>query len=402
MKMLKKNKNNKTIVFNYKDDILQFVKGNELIIHFVFENTYKDFRLNDKGLPIFKTNDIKTFNVITQNTNLLNELLLNEDFRSYMTELELTEFINNNIDFLSENNLKIITRKDIKFFQIIQKLHNKFHMLNVYYDKSVDDTDIIEDYNNYKEKGEPFTRSLLQIDFNLNKKDKEPFIINFYKTDWYFSLEYLSDTYYGNIKGTKRNEFLEKAVYYHKQKGYFKIAFDSYGLPIIERKLFDKFQKNEKNDLEEIHCQFINKYMIELLLHSDYTSFFNTYSNHKLNRHTNNLFDIESEVEKRFEIVSMTERTSQEFLKKEFDKCLVKYSVYPEFVKDNVVSIEQVYRKNDNATVNNGFILKVAFKKFELYFKLDDIHTQGIEQNTEEMISQIKGYIEVLGKLDII
>lgn len=399
MRMLK---NNKEIVFNYSKNILQFTKGNEIISHFTFENTYKDFKLNDKGLPIFKLSDIKTFNVITQDINLLNELLSKEDFRSYMTELELTDFINNNIEFLSGENIKIITRKDIKFFQVMQKLHNKFHMLNVYFDKSVENDTIVEEYNNYKEKGEPFTRSLFQIDFNLNKKDKEPFVINFYKTDWYFSLEYLPDTYYGGIKGTKRNEFLEKAVYYHKKKGYFEISFDNYGLPLVERKLFDKFLKNEKNDLEEIHCQFINKYMIELLLHSDYTSFFNMYSNHKLNRHTNNLFDIEREVEKRFEIVSMTDRTSQEFLKKEFDKCLVKYSVYPEFVKDNVVSIEQVYRKNDNATVNNGFILKVTFKKFELYFKIDDTHTQGIEQNTEEMISQIKGYIEVLGKLNIV
>ena len=166
------------------------------------------------------------------------------------------------------------------------------------------------------------------------------------------------------------------------------------------------FQKNDKKDIEEIHCAFINRIMMSLLLHSQYSSFYNTYSKNKTENNENKdnesfaLHNIEAEVAKRFVDVPMSTRTSQKFLKEQFDSAVVKYDIYPQNVKGNIKSIKQVYVRSENPTINNGFIIRAEFigKKY-IFFKMDDILTQGREELVEEMVYQIIGYIEIISKI---
>ena len=56
--------------------------------------------------------------------------------------------------------------------------------------------------------------------------------------------------------------------------------------------------------------------------------------------------------------------------------------------------------RNENPTVNNGFIIRAEFtnKKY-IFFKIDDILTQGREELVEEMVYQIINYINKFSEI---
>lgn len=340
-------------------------------------------------LPVCKINDIVTFNVVTYSSDMVNKILDNKLIREWFTLCSLIEFINKNLSYISgEKPIYIADVGAYKMVQLItQPSSDEMDALNVYYVKSLDDKYIIEDIAGHLESGTPFTKSELQIGFPIFRKKGTPYSIDFYKNDWYFSVEYTKDTLNGTPAMSKRDNFFEKIVYADGSR----LEFSTFGLPLVASQTFDMFAKNEKKDIEEIHSHFINGVMLTLVLHSQYTSFYNTFTKHaddsSSDKKAINIFDIEKEVNKKFEKVSIKKRTSQEFLKEQFEKAVVKYDVYPELLNETVKEIKEVYVRDDNPTVNNGFILKVKFKNNkEIYFKIDDILTQGKQDYVEEML----------------
>lgn len=341
-------------------------------------------------LPVCKINDIVTFNVVTYSSDMVNEILDNKLIREWFTLCSLIEFINKNLSYISgEKPIYIADVGAYKMVQLItQPSSDEMDALNVYYDKILDDRNIIEDIATHIESGTPFTKSELQIGFPIFRKKGTPYSIDFYKNDWYFSVEYTKDTLNGTPAMSKRDNFFEKIVYADGSR----LEFSTFGLPLVASQTFDMFAKNDKKDIEEIHSHFINSVMLTLVLHAQYTSFYNTYSKHTDDNSSSdkkaiNIFDIEKEVNKKFEKVSIEKRTSQEFLKEQFEKAVVKYDVYPELLNETIKEIKEVYVRDDNPTVNNGFILKVRFEnKKEIYFKIDDILTQGKQEYVEELL----------------
>lgn len=340
-------------------------------------------------LPVCKINDIVTFNVVTYSSDMVNEILDNKLIREWFTLCSLIEFINKNLSYISgEKPIYIADVGAYKMVQLItQPSSDEMDALNVYYVKSLDDKYIIEDIAGHLESGTPFTKSELQIGFPIFRKKGTPYSIDFYKNDWYFSVEYTKDTLTGTPAMSKRDNFFERIVYADGSR----LDFSTFGVPLLPSQTFDMFAKNEKKDIEEIHSHFINGVMLTLVLHSQYTSFYNTFTKHaddsSSDKKAINIFDIEKEVNKKFEKVSIKKRTSQEFLKEQFEKAVVKYDVYPELLNETVKEIKEVYVRDDNPTVNNGFILKVKFENNkEIYFKIDDILTQGKQDYVEEML----------------
>lgn len=340
-------------------------------------------------LPVCKINDIVTFNVVTYSSDMVNEILDNKLIREWFTLCSLIEFINKNLSYISgEKPIYIADVGAYKMVQLItQPSSDEMDALNVYYVKSLDDKYIIEDIAGHLESGTPFTKSELQIGFPIFRKKGMPYSIDFYKNEWYFSVEYTKDTLTGTPAMSKRDNFFERIVYADGSR----LDFSTFGVPLLPSQTFDMFAKNEKKDIEEIHSHFINGVMLTLVLHSQYTSFYNTFTKHaddsSSDKKAINIFDIEKEVNKKFEKVSIKKRTSQEFLKEQFEKAVVKYDVYPELLNETVKEIKEVYVRDDNPTVNNGFILKVKFENNkEIYFKIDDILTQGKQDYVEEML----------------
>ena len=347
-------------------------------------------------LPVCRINDIVTFNVVTYSSDIVNEILDNKLIREWFTLCSLIQFINKNLSYISgEKPIYIADVGAYKMVQLItQPSPDEMDALNVYYVKSLANKDIIEDIATHIESGTPFTKSELQIGFPIFRKKGISYSIDFYKNDWYFSVEYTKDTLNGTPAMSKRDNFFERIVYSDGSR----LDFSTFGVPLLPSQMFDMFAKNDKKDIEEIHSHFINCVMLTLVLHSQYTSFYNTYSKHADNSSSDkaaiNIFDIEKEVNKKFEKVSVKKRTSQEFLKEQFEKAVVKYDVYPELLNEIVKEIKEVYIRDDNPTVNNGFILKVKFKNNkEIYFKIDDILTQGKQDYVEEMLF---GYCDII------
>ena len=96
----------------------------------------------------------------------------------------------------------------------------------------------------------------------------------------------------------------------------------------------------------------------------------------------------------------MSKRTSQEFLKRQFDSAVVKYDVYPENVKGNIKSIKQVYVRSENPSVNDGFIIRAEYTgKRYIFFKIDDIFTRGKEEYVEEMLYETLEYIRQFSRI---
>lgn len=341
-------------------------------------------------LPVCRINDIVTFNVVTYSSDMVNEILDNKLIREWFTLCSLIEFINKNLSYISgEKPIYIADVGAYKMVQLItQPSSDEMDALNVYYVKSLGNKEIIEDVAAHLESGTPFTKSELQIGFPIFRKKGMPYSIDFYKNEWYFSVEYTKDTLAGTPVMSKRDNFFEKIVYADGSR----LDFSTFGVPLLPSQTFDMFAKNEKKDIEEIHSHFINNVMLTLVLHSQYTSFYNTYGKHtddngSSDKKAINIFDIEKEVNKKFEKVSIEKRTSQEFLKEQFEKAVVKYDVYPELLNETIKEIKEVYVRDDNPSVNNGFILKVRFEnKKEIYFKIDDILTQGKQEYVEEML----------------
>ena len=56
--------------------------------------------------------------------------------------------------------------------------------------------------------------------------------------------------------------------------------------------------------------------------------------------------------------------------------------------------------RSENPTVNNGFIIRAEFtNKKCIFFKIDDILTQGREELVEEMVYQIINCINQFSKI---
>lgn len=365
---------------------LQINLKNTPVLLFSLYNRKYDFY---GKLPVCRINDIVTFNVVTYSSDMVNEILDNKLIREWFTLCSLIEFINKNLSYISgENPIYIADVGAYKMVQLItQPSSDEMDALNVYYVKSLGDKEIIEDVAAHLESGTPFTKSELQIGFPIFRKKGMPYSIDFYKNEWYFSVEYTKDTLTGTPAMSKRDNFFERIVYAYGSR----LDFSTFGVPLLPSQTFDMFAKNEKKDIEEIHSHFINGVMLTLVLHSQYTSFYNTFTKHaddsSSDKKAINIFDIEKEVNKKFEKVSIKKRTSQEFLKEQFEKAVVKYDVYPELLNETVKEIKEVYVRDDNPTVNNGFILKVKFENNkEIYFKIDDILTQGKQDYVEEML----------------
>lgn len=390
-----------TINVSYENSRLQIAVENKPCMLFTFEKFHPEFKKYE-GLPIFSVEDIKTFNVITQDAALVNQVFENELMRKWFTMCGLVNFINQNISYIiGEKPIYIHNIGEYKMVQFISYYEGNMEVFNAYFDRNVENDTILEDCVKYSE-GDKFTRSFLQISYLLLRKKNTPFTIDFYKNDWYFSLEYLTDVCSGDPVLSKRDDIFRHIIYNND----YSISFSDTGIPLVASEKFNMFQKNDKKDLEEIHCAFINRIMMSLLLHSQYSSFYNTYSKNKTEHSENKdnesfaLHNIEDEVAKRFVDVPMSTRTSQKFLKEQFDSAVVKYDIYPQNVKGNIKSIKQVYVRSENPTVNNGFIIRAEFtgKKY-IFFKIDDILTQGREELVEEMVYQIIGYIEIISKI---
>lgn len=390
-----------TINVSYENSRLQIAVENKPCMLFTFEKFHPEFKKYE-GLPIFSVEDIKTFNVITQDAALVNQVFENELIRKWFTMCGLVNFINQNISYIiGEKPIYIHNIGEYKMVQFISYYEGDMEVFNAYFDKNIEDNKILEDCVKYSE-GDKFTRSFLQISYLLLRKKNTPFTIDFYKNDWYFSLEYLTDVCSGDPVLSKRDDIFRYIIYNND----YSISFSDTGIPLVASEKFNMFQKNDKKDLEEIHCGFINRIMMSLLLHSQYSSFYNTYSKNKTENNENKdnesfaLHNIEDEVAKRFVDVPMSTRTSQKFLKEQFDSAVVKYDIYPQNVKGNIKSIKQVYVRSENPTVNNGFIIRAEFtgKKY-IFFKIDDILTQGREELVEEMVYEIIGYIEIISKI---
>lgn len=390
-----------TINVSYESSRLQIAVENKPCMLFTFEKFHPEFKKYEE-LPIFSVEDIKTFNVITQDAALVNQVFENELIRRWFTMCGLVNFINQNISYIiGEKPIYIHNIGEYKMVQFISYYEGNMEVFNAYFDKNIEDNKILEDCVKYSE-GDKFTRSFLQISYLLLRKKNTPFAIDFYKNDWYFSLEYLTDVCSGDPVLSKRDDIFRYIIYNND----YAISFSDTGIPLVASEKFNMFQKNDKKDIEEIHCAFINRIMMSLLLHSQYSSFYNTFSKNKTenNENKNNesfaLHNIEDEVAKRFVDVPMSTRTSQKFLKEQFDSAVVKYDIYPQNVKGNIKSIKQVYVRSENPTVNNGFIIRAEFigKKY-IFFKIDDISTQGREELVEEMVYQIIGYIEIISKI---
>lgn len=390
-----------TINVSYESSRLQIAVENKSCMLFTFEKFHPEFKKYEE-LPIFSVEDIKTFNVITQDAALVNQVFENELIRRWFTMCGLVNFINQNISYIiGEKPIYIHNIGEHKMVQFISYYEGNMEVFNAYFDKNIEDNKILEDCVKYSE-GDKFTRSFLQISYLLLRKKNTPFIIDFYKNDWYFSLEYLTDVCSGDPVLSKRDDIFRYIIYNND----YAISFSDTGIPLVASEKFNMFQKNDKKDIEEIHCAFINRIMMSLLLHSQYSSFYNTFSKNKTENNENKdnesfaLHNIEDEVAKRFVDVPMSTRTSQKFLKEQFDSAVVKYDIYPQNVKGNIKSIKQVYVRSENPTVNNGFIIRAEFigKKY-IFFKIDDISTQGREELVEEMVYQIIGYIEIISKI---
>ena len=410
--IIRKNKDGTASVQNANDD--DKLKKDTINIIFDEESNPNKLQINFKDTPVFlfslynrkydfygklpvcRINDIVTFNVVTYSSDMVNEILDNKLIREWFTLCSLIQFINKNLSYISgEKPIYIADVGAYKMVQLItQPSSDEMDALNVYYVKSLGDKEIIEDVAAHLESGTPFTKSELQIGFPIFRKKGMPYSIDFYKNEWYFSVEYTKDTLSGTPAMSKRDNFFERIVYADGSR----LDFSTFGVPLLPSQTFDMFAKNEKKDIEEIHSHFINGVMLTLVLHSQYTSFYNTFTKHADDRSSDkkaiNIFDIEKEVNKKFEKVSIKKRTSQEFLKKQFEKAVVKYDVYPEFLNETVKEIKEVYIRDDNPTVNNGFILKVRFENNkEIYFKIDDILTQGKQEYVEEMLF---GYCDII------
>ena len=410
--IIRKNKDGTASVQNANDD--DKLKKDTINIIFDEESNPNKLQINFKDTPVFlfslynrkydfygklpvcRINDIVTFNVVTYSSDMVNEILDNKLIREWFTLCSLIQFINKNLSYISgEKPIYIADVGAYKMVQLIsQPSSEEMDALNVYYVKSLNDNEIIEDVASHIESGTPFTKSELQIGFPIFRKKGTPYSIDFYKNDWYFSVEYTKDTLTGTPAMSKRDNFFEKIVYADGSR----LDFSTFGVPLLPSQTFDMFAKNDKKDIEEIHSHFINSVMLTLVLHSQYTSFYNTYSKHTDNSSSDkaaiNIFDIEKEVNKKFEKVSIKKRTSQEFLKELFDKAVVKYDVYPELLNETVKEIKEVYVRDENPTINNGFILKVKFENNkEIYFKIDDILTQGKQEYVEEMLF---GYCDII------
>lgn len=389
-----------TINVSYENHRLQVAVENIPCMLFTFEKNHPEFKKYEE-LPIFSKDDIMTFNVVTNKPELINQIFDNELIRSWFTMCGIVDFINQNIShILGEKPIYIHNIGEYKMVQFTTYYEGTMDVLNVYFANNIEDNDIYEDCVKYSDSAENFTRSFLQIGYSVLRPKNTPFTIDFYKNDWYFSLEYLSDVCSGDPLLSKKDDIFRHIIY---DNGY-SVDFSDSGIPLVASEKFNMFQKNEKKDLEEIHSAFINRIMMSLLLHSQYSSFYNTYSNNKNddNKEAESfaLHNIEDEVAKRFENVPMSIRTSQEFLKEQFNSAVVKYDVYPENVKGNIKSIKQVYVRSENPTVNNGFIIRAEFtNKKCIFFKIDDIMTQGREELVEEMVYQIINCINQFSKI---
>jgi len=289
--IIRKNKDGTASVQNANDD--DKLKKDTINIIFDEESNPNKLQINLKDKPVFlfslynrkydfygklpvcKINDIVTFNVVTYSSDMVNEILDNKLIREWFTLCNLIEFINKNLSYISgEKPIYIADVGAYKMVQLItQPSSDEMDALNVYYDKILDDRDIIEDIASHIESGTPFTKSELQIVFPIFRKKGTPYSIDFYKNDWYFSVEYTKDTLTGTPAMSKRDNFFERIVYADGSR----LEFSTFGLPLVASQTFDMFAKNDKKDIEEIHSHFINNVMLTLVLHSQYTSFYNTY-----------------------------------------------------------------------------------------------------------------------------
>lgn len=390
-----------TINVSFEGKRLQIAVEDKPCLLFTFFKDDSKFERYEE-LPVFDVNDVDTFNIVTQDSSLVNTVFENELIRQWLTMNGLVEFINQNLSYITDSGTYYIHKVgDYKMVQFLKYYEGEMDMLNVYFDRNISDDDILSDCVRHEDSPEPFTRSFLQVGYPVLRKGGTPFTIDFHKNDWYFSLEYSKDVCTGSPVLSKRDNIFRKIIY---DTGY-SVSFSDSGIPLIASEKFEMFQKNDKKDIEEIHSAFINRIMMSLLLHSQYTSFYNTYSKTKADENTSDsqsfaLNDIEGEVAKRFVDVPMSKRTSQEFLKRQFDSAVVKYDVYPENVKGNIKSIKQVYVRSENPSVNDGFIIRAEYTgKRYIFFKIDDIFTQGKEEYVEEMLYETLEYVRQFSRI---